>query len=97
MARYDQKSGIADGGCGLPNVRRHGDKTRHCLRDLYRGAVPRKPRLGTLGGCKWIFRYLKGTRNVSLVYGGKQEDLQGWTDADGASLTRPHTVHTDTR
>ena len=34
---------------------------------------------------KRIFRYLKGTRNVSLVYGGKQEDLQGWTDADGAS------------
>ena len=34
---------------------------------------------------KRIFKYLKGTRNVSLVYGGKDEDLQGWTDADGAS------------
>src|SRR5258707_5349346 len=34
---------------------------------------------------KRIFRYLKGTRNVSLVYGGKDEDLQGGTDADGAS------------
>src|SRR5258708_31896945 len=29
-----------------------------------------------------IFIYLKGTRNVSLVYGGKDEELQGRTDAD---------------
>ena len=34
---------------------------------------------------KRIFRYLKGTRELSLVYGGKKEDLQGWVDADGAS------------
>jgi len=34
---------------------------------------------------KRIFRYLKGTRDLSLVYGGKREDLQGWVDADGAS------------
>lgn len=34
---------------------------------------------------KRIFRYLKGTRDLSLVYGGKKEDLQGWVDADGAS------------
>ena len=34
---------------------------------------------------KHIFRYLKGTRNISLVYGDKKEDLQGWVDADGAS------------
>jgi hypothetical protein len=37
------------------------------------------------GAVKRIFKYLKGTRNISLVYGGKDEDLQGWTDADGAS------------
>jgi len=34
---------------------------------------------------KHIFCYLKGTRNISLVYGDKKEDLQGWVDADGAS------------
>jgi len=34
---------------------------------------------------KRIFRYLKGTRELSLVYGGRKEDLQGWVDADGAS------------
>jgi hypothetical protein len=34
---------------------------------------------------KKIFRYLKGTRGLSLVYGGRKEDLQGWVDADGAS------------
>jgi hypothetical protein len=34
---------------------------------------------------KRIFHYLKGTRELSLVYGGRKEDLQGWVDADGAS------------
>lgn len=34
---------------------------------------------------KRIFRYLKGTKELSLVYGGRKEDLQGWVDADGAS------------
>ena len=34
---------------------------------------------------KRIFRYLKGTKGLSLVYGGRKEDLQGWVDADGAS------------
>ena len=34
---------------------------------------------------KKIFRYLKGTRDLSLVYGARKEDLQGWVDADGAS------------
>ena len=34
---------------------------------------------------KRIFRYLKGTRGFSLVYGRSREDLQGWVDADGAS------------
>ena len=34
---------------------------------------------------KRIFRYLKGTRELSLVFGGKKEDLQGWVDADEAS------------
>ena len=33
---------------------------------------------------KRIFQYIKGTRDLSLVYGGKK-DLQGWVDADGAS------------
>jgi hypothetical protein len=34
---------------------------------------------------KWIFQYLKGTRNLSLVFGGKKEDLQGFVDTDRAS------------
>ena len=34
---------------------------------------------------KRIFQYLKETRDLSLVYGGKREDLLGWVDADGAS------------
>jgi hypothetical protein len=37
------------------------------------------------GAVKRIFRYLKGSRNVSLVYGGQKDDLRGWSDADGAS------------
>jgi hypothetical protein len=34
---------------------------------------------------KRIFRYLKGTRNLRLVYGNENQDLQGFVDADGAS------------
>src|SRR6267142_2043546 len=34
---------------------------------------------------KRVFRYLAGTRNVALTYGGEREDLHGYTDADGAS------------
>ena len=34
---------------------------------------------------KRIFRYLKGTKEMRLVYGDEERDLQGWVDADGAS------------
>lgn len=34
---------------------------------------------------KRIFRYLLGTRNLSLVYGGDRNGLEGFVDADGAS------------
>ena len=39
-------------------------------------------------GVKRIFRYLLGTKNWRLTYGGEQSDLVGYTDADGAS--QPH-------
>jgi len=34
---------------------------------------------------KRIFRYLKGTKDLKLVYGGEVKDLVGFVDADGAS------------
>ena len=34
---------------------------------------------------KRIFRYLKGTKDYELVYGGERKDLQGFVNADGAS------------
>ena len=34
---------------------------------------------------KRIFRYLRGTQNLELVYGGERQGLVGYTDADGAS------------
>lgn len=34
---------------------------------------------------KRIFRYLKGTKELELVYGGDKRGLVGYTDADGAS------------
>src|SRR6267142_2124058 len=34
---------------------------------------------------KQVFCYLAGTHTVALTYGGEQEDLHGYTDADGAS------------
>src|ERR1700733_12911683 len=34
---------------------------------------------------KRIFHYLKGTKELELVYGGDKRGLVGYTDADGAS------------
>ena len=34
---------------------------------------------------KHIFQYLKGTKNLELVYGGVMQELEGYVDADGAS------------
>ena len=33
---------------------------------------------------KRVFRYLLGTRSLSLVYGGHRKELEGFVDADGA-------------
>jgi hypothetical protein len=34
---------------------------------------------------KRVFCYLSGTRNLVLTYGGESQDLEGYTDMDGAS------------
>jgi hypothetical protein len=34
---------------------------------------------------KHIFRYLRGTQNLELMYGGERRGLVGYVDADGAS------------
>ena len=34
---------------------------------------------------KRIFWYLKGTKDLELVYGGVRKELEGFTNADGAS------------
>jgi hypothetical protein len=34
---------------------------------------------------KRVFRYLSGTRDLALTYGGEKHELLGFTDADGAS------------
>jgi len=34
---------------------------------------------------KRVYRYLSGTCNIALTYGGEQHGLIGYTDADGAS------------
>ncbi len=41
---------------------------------------------------KRIFRYLKGTRDFALVYGGEMMDLVGFVDADGASQEHRHAI-----
>eukprot|EP00253_Pinus_taeda_P033911 PITA_33911 len=39
---------------------------------------------GTLDGSEWILRYLKGTTNQALCFGGSNISLQGYVDADMA-------------
>jgi hypothetical protein len=41
---------------------------------------------------KRIFRYLKGTKDYELVYGGEKKDLLGFVDADGASQEHRHAI-----
>jgi hypothetical protein len=41
---------------------------------------------------KHIFRYLIGTRDLELTYGGKCHDLIGYTDADGALQEHRHAI-----
>ena len=41
---------------------------------------------------KCVFRYLSGTKTTQLTYGGKQHDLMGYTDADGAMQEHRHVI-----
>jgi hypothetical protein len=42
--------------------------------------------------CKRVFRYLAGTKDMALTYGGERHDLVGYTDADGASQEHRHAI-----
>jgi hypothetical protein len=53
--------------------------------------------LENLGELHWstvkrIFRYLSGTRDLQLTYGGKRHDLVGYMDADGAAQEHRHAI-----
>jgi hypothetical protein len=41
---------------------------------------------------KHVFRYLKGTRDLWLTYGGSEQKLTGWADADGNMAEDRHAV-----
>jgi hypothetical protein len=41
---------------------------------------------------KRIFRYLRGTKELWLTYGGQQNDLKGYADADGSMAEDRHTI-----
>ena len=43
-----------------------------------------KPGLAHWEAVKWIFRYLKGMKDLWLGYGGAKKDLVGYADADGS-------------
>lgn len=42
-----------------------------------------KPGLAHWNAVKRIFRYLKDTKDLWLLYGGKKRELTGYADADG--------------
>ena len=41
---------------------------------------------------KRVYRYLSGTRDLVLTYGGDKHELRGHTDADGASQEHRHAI-----
>ncbi|KAF4621852.1 hypothetical protein D9613_012077 [Agrocybe pediades] len=41
---------------------------------------------------KWIFRYLKGTKELWLSYGGTEKELTGYADADGNMAEDRHAI-----
>ena len=41
---------------------------------------------------KWVFHYLKGTKDVCLVIGGMQTGLEAFSDADWASQDHHHST-----
>jgi hypothetical protein len=46
----------------------------------------RNPGVAHWEAVKRIFRYLKGTRELWLSYGGREVDLEGYADADGSMM-----------
>ena len=51
-----------------------------------------KPGLDHWEAVKRIFRYLKGTRELWLAYGGNEKDLLGYADADGSMAEDRHAI-----
>jgi len=51
-----------------------------------------KPGLDHWEAVKRIFRYLKGTRELWLAYGGEEKDLLGYADADGNMAEDRHAI-----
>ena len=41
---------------------------------------------------KRVFRYLAGTKDYELTYGGERHDLEGFTDTDGAMQEHRHAI-----
>jgi hypothetical protein len=41
---------------------------------------------------KRVFRYLAGTKDYELTFGGERHDLEGFTDADGAMQEHRHAI-----
>jgi hypothetical protein len=51
-----------------------------------------KPRPAHWDAVKHVFRYLKGTRDLWLLYGGKRGNLVGYADADGNMAEDHHAI-----
>jgi hypothetical protein len=51
-----------------------------------------KPRPAHWDTVKRVFRYLKGTKDLWLLYGGKRGNLVGYADADGNMAKDCHAI-----
>jgi len=83
----DEKAHVGGVICisdGQPDVCYGLHETRHCSSSESYQQIHEQPREGALESCEWILRYLKGSSDMTLCYGGTNIQLLGFVDSDFA-------------
>src|SRR5947209_4609599 len=72
------------------NVR---NSTEHSIWSITNKSILSRPHRKTLEILKRVFRYIRGTSEVSILYGAEQSPLLGYTDSDHVRDITRHSVN----